>query len=231
MSDPVPEWDFIERTTAALVRQQTRERDGVPSADRYRSTLISRRGDEITPEPIDWLWPGRIARGKITVFAGHPGTGKSQVTSAIVATVSRAGQWPVDRTRAPDGSAVILSAEDDAANTIIPRLIAAGADVSRVHIVDAVHTIAANGTPLIRGVDLGRDIAALETLLECIGDVTLIVIDIGVRFAAIGSPTPRNPAAFRSRRFSSRSRRTEIQCAAFSPTLIHAIARQFDNDP
>ncbi len=139
--------------------------------------LISRRGDEITPQPIDWLWPGRIARGKITVVAGHPGTGKSQVTSAIVATVTRAGRWPVDGTRAPEGSAVILSAEDDAADTIMPRLIAADADVSRVHIVEAVRAIAADGTPGIRGVDLGRDIAALEALLESIGDVALIVVD------------------------------------------------------
>jgi hypothetical protein len=182
VSDSLPERAFIERATAALVRQQERERRGGGNVERERngrprSTLISRRGDEITPEPIDWLWPGRIARGKLTVIAGHPGTGKSQVISAIVATVTRAAQWPVDRTRAPEGSAVILSAEDDAANTIIPRLIAAGADVSRVHIVEAVRAIAADGTPGIRGVDLGRDIAALETLVEFIGDVVLIVID------------------------------------------------------
>ena len=139
--------------------------------------LISRRADAIAPEPIDWLWPGRVARGKITVIAGHPGTGKSQITSAIVATVTRAGRWPVDGTRASDGCAVILSAEDSAASTIVPRLTAAGADLSRVHIVDAIRAIASDGTPGKRGVDLGRDIAALETLLETIGDVAVVVID------------------------------------------------------
>ena len=72
---------------------------------------------------------------------------------------------------------MILSAEDDAADTIMPRLIAADADVSRVHIVEAVRAIAADGTAGIRGVDLGRDIAALEALLESIGDVALIVVD------------------------------------------------------
>ena len=181
VSDNLPDRDFIERTTAELLRQQQRERSGSgidrEHTNRPRSMLISRRGDEIMPQPIDWLWPGRIARGKITVVAGHPGTGKSQVTSAIVATVTRGGRWPVDGTRAPEGSAVILSAEDDAADTIIPRLIAADADVSRVHIVESVRAIAADGTPGIRGVDLGRDIAALEALLESIGDVALIVID------------------------------------------------------
>ena len=185
MNDHLPDRAFIEATTAALLRKEARERrrsgdtepfDRRPD-QRPRSRLISRRGDEITPAPIDWLWPGRIARGTLTVLAGHPGTGKSQVTSAIVATVTRAGQWPVDRTRAPEGSAVILSAEDDAANTIMPRLIAAGADVSRVHIVVAAQLIGSDGTPALRGVDLGRDIAALEALLESIDDVALIVID------------------------------------------------------
>jgi len=59
----------------------------------------------------------------------------------------------------------------------MPRVIAAGADVSRVHIVVASQVIASDGTPALRGVDLGRDIAVLEALLESIDDVALIVID------------------------------------------------------
>ncbi len=142
-----------------------------------RPMLISRRADEITPERIEWLWPGRIARGKLTVVAGHPGTGKSQVTSSIAATVTRGGFWPVDQTTAPLGSVVLLSAEDDAANTIVPRLIAAGADLSKVHIVDAVRALGTDGLPGTRGVDLGKDVLALETLLAHIDDGALIVID------------------------------------------------------
>jgi hypothetical protein len=70
----LPDLDFIEPTTGALVRQQERERRGGGAsnrdqAGRPRSILISRRGDEITPQAIDWLWPGRIARGKISAVA------------------------------------------------------------------------------------------------------------------------------------------------------------------
>jgi len=86
---------------------------------------------DIAPRSVQWLWPGRIARGKVTMLAGHPGLGKSQLALAIAAIVTTGGRWPVDGFRAECGSAVILSAEDDAEDTIRPRLEAAGADLAR----------------------------------------------------------------------------------------------------
>ncbi len=93
--------------------------------------LLSRCAADIAPERIEWLWPGRLARGKHTCIAGEPGTGKSQLTIAIAAAVSTAGKWPCGEGSAPLGNVIILSAEDGAADTIIPRLLAAGADLSR----------------------------------------------------------------------------------------------------
>ena len=55
--------------------------------------LDLRRVAEITPRPVRWLWPGRIARGKVTVLAGHPGLGKSQAALAIAAIVTTGGRW------------------------------------------------------------------------------------------------------------------------------------------
>jgi hypothetical protein len=52
--------------------------------------LVSRRASDIQPEAIHWLWPQRIAIGKTCLIAGHPGLGKSQVTTDIAATVSEA---------------------------------------------------------------------------------------------------------------------------------------------
>ena len=75
--------------------------------------LLVRRVSEIEAQPILWLWPGRIARGKVTMLAGHPGLGKSQLALAAAAIVTSGGQWPVDGTRAERGSVIILSAEDD----------------------------------------------------------------------------------------------------------------------
>ena len=50
--------------------------------------LDIRRVSEITARPVRWLWPGRIAHGKVTMIAGHPGLGKSQLALSIAAIVS-----------------------------------------------------------------------------------------------------------------------------------------------
>ena len=137
------------------------------------SSLISRRASEIKPEHVEWLWPGRIAVGKQTCIAGDPGTGKSQLSVSVAAAISSGGEWPCGEGRAPLGNVIIFSAEDGASDTIIPRLIAAGADLNRIHIVDAVGTEAGGR----RGFNLQADLKLLEEKIDEIGDVGLIVID------------------------------------------------------
>src|SRR5262249_41893939 len=92
----------------------------------------------VTPEPVEWLWPGRLALGKLTLIAGEAGLGKSQLSIAMVASITTGGEWPCREGRAPQGSAVILSAEDGAADTVVPRLMAAGADRGRGELGGAV---------------------------------------------------------------------------------------------
>lgn len=137
-----------------------------------RANLVSRCAADIEPEKVEWLWPGRLARGKHTCIAGEPGTGKSQLTIAIVAAVTTGSQWPCGEGRAPLGSVIILSAEDGAADTIVPRLLAAGADLSRAHVVSAVRE--AGGR---RALNLQNDLALLEQEIMKVGDVVLVVID------------------------------------------------------
>src|SRR5215469_10516013 len=80
------------------------------------AALVSRCAAEIAPEKIEWLWPGRLARGKHTCIAGEPGTGKSQLSIIIVSTLTTGGEWPCGEGRAPPGNVIILSAGD----TIVP---------------------------------------------------------------------------------------------------------------
>jgi hypothetical protein len=130
------------------------------------------RVSSVEPQLIKWLWPSRIARGKLTIVAGHPGLGKSQFTAFLAAKVSTGSHWPAREGDSPNGSVLMLSAEDDIADTIRPRLEAAGADIDRVHVLTAIkHEDAA------RGFNLGRDLLALENALAKIGDVKLIIID------------------------------------------------------
>src|ERR1700730_4646623 len=138
------------------------------------AALISRCAADIIPKQIDFLWPGRIARGKHTAIAGEPGDGKSQLSIYVAATISRGGDWPCGEGRAPVGNVIILNAEDGADDTIVPRLIAAGADLNRVHIVSAVMQEDGKGR---RSFNLQADLALLEKKIAEIGDVALVIID------------------------------------------------------
>jgi putative DNA primase/helicase len=136
--------------------------------------LMSRCAADIEPKRIDFLWLGRIARGKHTAIAGEPGAGKSQLSIYIAATISRGGEWPCGEGRSPVGNVIILNAEDGADDTVVPRLIAAGADLERVHIVSAVLQDGGKGR---RTFNLQADLALLERKIAEIGDVALVIID------------------------------------------------------
>jgi hypothetical protein len=136
--------------------------------------LIARCAADVKPEPVEWLWPGRIALGKLTLIAGEAGLGKSQVSIAMAAAVTTGGEWPCGEGRAPQGHVVILSAEDGAADTVVPRLMAAGADRHRVHLVSAVRDDDGKSR---RVFDLSADLMLLEQKISEIDNVRLIVID------------------------------------------------------
>jgi AAA domain len=75
--------------------------------------LVTCNLSDIAPEKIEWLWPGRMAIGKLTLMAGEPGLGKSQVALGVAAAVTTSGRWPnSENDYAPSGSVIILSAED-----------------------------------------------------------------------------------------------------------------------
>lgn len=144
-----------------------------PSTSGGRKLIII-RASEVDLEKIEWLWPGRIAIGKLSLIGGSPGLGKSQVMTDVAATVSNGGDWPCGEGQAPLGSSILLSAEDGIGDTIVPRLAAAYADVSRVHVVAAV---TARSGPGRRMFNLKADLDLLEEKIVAVGDARLVVID------------------------------------------------------
>jgi putative DNA primase/helicase len=136
-----------------------------------------RKFSNVTARPINWLIPGKIARGTVTTIAGHPGGGKSQVTDNFGATISTGGRWPCETVRAEIGNVVYLSAEDSAETTIKPRLLAAGAEMARCFTLDAVKVVNQDGEPSERSFNLAEDIKRLRIMMQEIGDVMLLVID------------------------------------------------------
>ncbi len=134
---------------------------------------------DVKSEPIDWLWPQRIALGKLTIIAGDPGLGKSLLTLYLAARVSRGGKWP-DNPDVPAacGNVVLLSAEDDVADTIRPRLDAAEADVSKIVVLQAVRKVDPHTDSIHEEMfSLDRDLPALEEAIKRTGNVKLLVVD------------------------------------------------------
>jgi hypothetical protein len=151
------------------------ERAGKPQST-TRNIIIHRQASEIKMKEINWLWPNRIARGKITMISGNPGLGKSQIIAYMTSIVTTKGQF-VDGTECNGGKVFILSAEDDAADTIVPRLKAAGADLTHTSIIDSVMKNGQIDTEPSLLFNLLTDIGALENLIITLGDVAAIFID------------------------------------------------------
>jgi putative DNA primase/helicase len=146
-----------------------------PTAPRSASgdRAVVRRVADVHAEPVRWLWPGRFAIGKLSILAGDPGVAKSQLTLFMAAKVTTGASWPNDEGRPQIGSVVILSCEDDIADTVRPRLEVAGADLARVNVIEAIEQ--KNGGR--RAFSLTSDLLQLERLLDKLGDVMLVIVD------------------------------------------------------
>lgn len=134
---------------------------------------ILTRVSDVESKHITWLWLGRFALGKLGILAGHLGLGKSQFTAMLAATVSIGGLWPNGEGNAPLGQVVMLSCEDDIADTIRPRLEAAGADLTKIHVLEAI--VEKQGGR--RVFSLKKDIEHMRQVLDLLEDVALVVID------------------------------------------------------
>ena len=91
------------------------------------------RASEVVSTPVQWLWDGWLPAGKIVLLEGNPGCGKSTLAIDLVASITTGRPLPSGEASDPV-DALIFSAEDGIEDTIRPRLDAAGADVTRVHL-------------------------------------------------------------------------------------------------
>lgn len=140
----------------------------------------------IKPKPIQWLWEKRIPRGMITLFAGDPGKGKSQLLLWIAAQCSLGGKMPVDEAVLPQGKVAILSAEDCEDVTMSPRLHALGANQDAILQLKSTPRVdSASGELLDDMVRLDKDIQRLDnTFANHPGYVCLIIDPISAYIGA-----------------------------------------------
>jgi hypothetical protein len=133
-----------------------------------RRRIISRLS-ELVPEPTEWLWNLRIPKGELTVVDGDPSVNKSSVLLDLVARVSTGREMP-DGTTGTHGGVLLVLGEDSIRKTVLQRLRAAGADLSRVAVPQ-------------RPIVLPRDLALVEEAV-CEVRASLVVIDPVMSFLA-----------------------------------------------
>ena len=99
--------------------------------------------DAVRQQEVDWLWYPYIPYGKITLLQGDPGDGKSTFMLHVAAAVSTGGVMPDGSQVDKCHSVIYQCSEDNAADTIKPRLISAGADCEKIaHILEDDHPLA-----------------------------------------------------------------------------------------
>lgn len=136
------------------------------------SDIVAVRGSDVQQVPIDWLWPGFLAKGKLHILAGKAGGGKTTIALGLLATITAGGVWP-DGFDAPQGNVIVWSSEDDVDDTLAPRLSAAGADMSRVYFLTAAKAEDGKTRPF----DPATDLAKVEGLAKQVGSVAAILLD------------------------------------------------------
>lgn len=154
------------------------------------SPLLTRMSD-VEPEAVRWLWPGRIPLGKLTVLDGDPGLGKSFLTLDLAARVSQGWLMP-DGARSDVGGpagVVLCSAEDGLADTIRPRLDAAGADCKRVVALEAVRHTATDSAGEEQSHDSEVTLGHVEMIEKAIGEAVavLMIVDPLMAFLPTGT--------------------------------------------
>ena len=147
---------------------RTAERIRPPQPD----GVMIERGSDLRIVAVNWLWRNWLARGKLHLLAGAPGQGKTTIALAFAATVTSGGRWP-DGASCKAGNVLIYSGEDDPSDTLAPRLLASGADMSRCYFVKGTRI---DGEE--QAFDPARD---MEKLRKCIasmpGGIDLLIVD------------------------------------------------------
>ena len=138
------------------------------------------RLSDVEPERVTWLWDGYLPLGKLVTLDGDPGVGKSTVTIDIGARVSTGSPMP-DGTVPVKGAVLILSAEDGLADTIRPRLDAAGANSGQVITITGITGYSDDGEPYSRPISIPGDLRTIEQVIRD-NRVVLVIVDVLMAF-------------------------------------------------
>ncbi len=177
--DPPMNDSAIAKTVANLVakeianKQQGEDLESDEDEESEGFDLEVTSFSTIEAKPVEWLWKGRFALGKITLLTGEGGVGKSMLTCDMASRISQGLLFP-DEGVAPLGSVFFIGAEDGAEDTVRPRLDAAGANVDRIFLIQGPRR---KGEAFASPIDLSLHMDKLDRLLSEHPDAKLLIID------------------------------------------------------
>jgi putative DNA primase/helicase len=126
----------------------------------------------VKPENIEWLWESWLPMGKLILIVGKANAGKSTLAYWMASIISSGGKWP-DGTQCKQGNVLIWTSEDTAGDTIVPRLIAMGADCNKIGLIKS----AVDATGKRMRFDPAKHIPLLREYMETNRGVKLVIID------------------------------------------------------
>lgn len=137
----------------------------------YQLQIVSMA--EVQAVPINWLWHGWLPLGKLTILAGAGGCGKTNLLLALIATISINGIFPDNSKCHGTGRILIYSTEDDAGDTLKPRLMANGADLGKIDFIAGRINDKGEREPF----DPSQDLPLLRQYAQKHPDIKLLMID------------------------------------------------------
>jgi hypothetical protein len=190
---------------------------------------------QVPPRNIEWLWPGRIAIGRLTLIAGEPSAGKSFVAQEVIARTTRGGPWPDGAETSTPGSIVLWAGRDDLAESVRPRLDALGADVDRIVTVQAAATAGgADASPAHLdppcALDADLDATEIDSVVESTAGCRLVVVDPlslrltpGAALDASSARRVRSLARLAARRRLAVVAVVQVEGKSYGAALEHAV--------
>jgi hypothetical protein len=169
-------WADLDELAAGTVMLASDGIDSQGGEDGQRHLVVT-RASSIRPRPVHWLWQHRIPLGELTLLGGREGIGKSMVGYTLCAWITTGimdGHY-FDEPRV----VIVVATEDSWEHTIVPRLMAAGANLDLVCRVDAVTTKGLDGV-----VTLPKDLVELERLVIDLGAVLVLLDPLMSRLSA-----------------------------------------------
>ena len=158
-----------------------------PSGER---SIVAIRGDRVKPESINWAWKNRFAFGKMAMVAGDPGLGKSTLLTEIAALHTIGGDFPCGEGKAIPCEVAILTAEDGLSDTLAPRLIAASADMEKIHFITGTKSEGTDDQAAM--FDITQDIATLRKYLKANPAIKVLIIDPLTAYLGAGTKAKEN---------------------------------------